>query len=86
MSNTFKLWNQFFWLRGQLSRFWMELMIINTDTFVLVTFFLEMGYPDTGRICLGSSCKIWKGFYTYTRAPTVSKSAPKPAPKLHKQI
>ena len=50
-----------------------------------ITFFLEMGYPDTGRICLGASCKIRNGFYTYTRTPPVSKSKPKLALKLHKR-
>ena len=48
-----------------------------------ITFFLEMGYPDTGR--LGASCKIQNGFYTYTRTPPVSKSKPKLALKLHKR-
>ena len=45
-----------------------------------------MGYPDTGRICLGTSYKIRNGFYTYTRTLPVSKSDPNNALKLHKQI
>ena len=53
---------------------------------VLMTFFLEIGYLDTGRICLGASCKIQNGFYTYTRTPPVSKSRPNAALKLHEQI
>ena len=44
-----------------------------------------MGYPDTGRICLGASFKIQNRFYTYTRIPPVFKSRPKTALKLHKR-
>ena len=48
--------------------------------------FLEMGCPDTGRICLGASCKIWNRFYTYTWTLLVSKSKLNAALKLYKQI
>ena len=45
-----------------------------------------MGYPDTGHICRGASCKIRNGFYTYTLTPPVSKSDPKLALKFQEQI
>ena len=45
-----------------------------------------MGYLDTGRICLGASCKIQNRFYTYTRTPPVLKSKPNPALRLHERF
>ena len=45
-----------------------------------------MGYPDTCCICLGASCTIRNGFFTYTQMPLVSKSELNPALKLHEKI
>ena len=45
-----------------------------------------MGYPNTGCICLGTSCKIQNRFYTKTQMLLVLKSKPNPDLKLHKFI